>query len=372
MLASKREVPFFNYPHVYKQYKEEIDKAINDVCNRGAFILQNDLEEFEKNLANYSGAKYAIGVANGTDALIIANRAAGIGEGDEVIFSSHTYIATAASIYFAGGVPVPVECKADHMIDHEAVKKAITSKTKAIMPTQLNGRTSDMDALAKIAKENGLLIIEDAAQGLGAKFNDKQAGTFGLAGTISFYPAKTLGSFGDGGAILTSDEEIYEEMLLLRDHGRNSDGLVVAWGLNSRLDNLQAAILNLKLKHYDNDVKRRREIASIYQSNLENISELLLPPAPGSEENYFDVFQNYEIEATNRDELKPFLRENGIGAIIQWAGKTVHQFKDLNFNINLPYTEQMIKKSLLIPMNTSLTDEDVLYVCEKINSFYNN
>ncbi|MBU0472860.1 MAG: DegT/DnrJ/EryC1/StrS family aminotransferase [Bacteroidetes bacterium] len=372
MSTSKRVVPFFNYPHVYKQYENEINKAINNVCNRGAFILQKDLEEFEENLANYTGAKYAIGVANGTDALIIANRAAGISEGDEVIFSSHTYIATAASIYFAGGIPVPVECQEDHMISPESVRKAITSKTKAIMPTQLNGRTCDMDSLNKIAEENGLHIIEDAAQGLGSKFNGKQAGTFGLAGTISFYPAKNLGSFGDGGAILTSDLAMYEKMMQLRDHGRNKDGLVVTWGLNSRLDNLQAAILNLKLAYYKNEIERRREIASIYQTNLGSITEIKLPPSPNSDTIHFDVFQNYEIEAERRDELKKYLFERGIGTIIQWAGKTVHQFKDLKFNVSLPFTENMIAKSLMLPMNTSLTDEDVLYVCEIVNSFYNN
>lgn len=366
-----KKVPFFNYPHVYKQYKEEIDSAISDVANRGAFILQKDLEEFERNLAAFTGAKYALGVANGTDALIVANRAAGLGRGDEIIFSSHTYIATAASIHFAEATPVPVECQADHMIDPESVKKAITSKTKAIMPTQLNGRTCDMDALKKIADENGLIIIEDAAQCLGSSFKNKQAGTFGAAGTISFYPAKILGSFGDGGAILTNDSEMYRKMKLLKDHGRNDDGLVVTWGLNSRLDNMQAAILNVKLKHLNEDIQKRRHIASMYQSNLENISQLLLPPAPDCDEDHYDVYQNYEIEAERRDELKKFLFENGVGTIIQWAGKAVHQFEDLKFNVSLPFTEKMIANSLMLPMNTSLTDDDVLYVCETVASFYN-
>jgi len=370
-MSTKRIVPFFNYPFVYTQYKEEIDSAFSNVASRGAFILQKDLEEFEKNLADFSGVKYALGVANGTDALIIANRAAGLGRGDEIIFSSHTYIATAASIYFAEATPVPVECQADHMIDPESVKKAITSKTKAIMPTQLNGRTCNMDELIKIAEDTGLLIIEDAAQGLGSTFKGKHSGTFGLAGTISFYPAKTLGSFGDGGAILTNDPEMYRKMKLLRDHGRNDDGLVVTWGLNSRLDNMQAAILNVKLKHLKEDIKKRRHIASMYQSNLENVSQIILPPPPNSNEDHYDVYQNYEIEAEKRDELKKFLFENGVGTIIQWAGKAVHQFEDLKFNVSLPYTENMIAHSLMLPMNTSLTDDDVSYVCEMVASFYN-
>jgi len=367
---SQRTVPFFNYPHVFVPHKEEILAKIVDVCNRGSFILQQDLQRFEQNLAKYLGAKYAIGVANGTDALVIALKAAGIGTDDEVIFASHTYVATAASIHFVGATPVPVECGFDHLIEPESIRAAITTKTKAIMPTQLNGRTCNMDVLQAIADEHGLLIVEDAAQGMGAKFKGKCASTFGIAGTISFYPAKNLGCFGDGGAVVTNDDEMYEKLWMLHDHGRNHDGVVKMWGYNTRLDNLQAAILDLKLTHYDGEVTRRREIAAMYQERLGGLTELQLPPAPDSDPNHFDVYQNYELQADRRDDLKTYLRENGIGTLIQWGGKPVHQFEDLGFTATLPITDRFFTRCLMLPMNTSLTNDDVDYVCETVRKFY--
>ena len=365
-----RNIPFFNYQALFTPQEEKLMPVMLDVMRRGAFILQKDLSEFEANLAKFVGAKYAFGVANGTDALIIALRAAGIKPGDEVILPSHTYIATAAAVYFAGATPVLVECGTDHMIDPASVKAAITSKTRAIMPVQLNGRTSEMDALQKIADEHDLLIIEDAAQALGSKYKGQCAGTFGIAGTYSFYPAKVLGCFGDGGAVVTNDDAVAEKVSLLRDHGRNEDGDIIDWGLNSRLDNLQAAILNFKLQTFPQDVERRREMARRYHTELSKISDLVLPPDPDSDQNHYDVYQNYEIESSHRDALRDHLKKDGIGTIIQWAGKAVHQFKDLNFNVSLPFTEKMFERCLMLPMNTSLSDEDVDYICASIHHFY--
>jgi dTDP-4-amino-4,6-dideoxygalactose transaminase len=368
--TTQRSVPFFNYPHVFVTHEAELTDLFKSVCQRGAFIQQQELVSFEKNLASFVKAKYALGVANGTDALIMALKAAGIKAGDEVIFSSHTFVATTASIHHVGAIPVPVECRSDRMIDPQSVEQAITSKTRAIMPTQLNGRTAEMDALQAIADKHGLLIVEDAAQGLGSTYKGKYAGTFGAAGTISFYPAKNLGCFGDGGAIITNDDAIYEKLLVLRDHGRNHDGEVVAWGYNSRLDNLQAAILDFKLARYQNEINRRREIGTMYQARLGDVKELGLPPAPDADPNHFDVFQNYEVDADRRDELKVFLRENGIGTIMQWGGKAVHQFEGLGLNASLPYTEKFFTRCLMLPMNTSLTNDDVNYVCDTVRAFY--
>jgi dTDP-4-amino-4,6-dideoxygalactose transaminase len=369
-MSETRKIPFFNYPYVFTSYEEDILSIIRDVGRRGAFILQRDLEEFEKNIAKYVGAKYAIGVGNATDGLHLALRAAGIGPGDEVIFCSHTMVATASAIYFTGATPVPVDCGSDHLIDPQAVEEAITPRTKVILPTQLNGRTADMDALQSIAEKYNLIIIEDAAQALGSKFKGKCAGTFGLAGVVSFYPAKTLGCLGDGGIVFTNDEEMYRKIKMLRDHGRDETGEVVLWGFNSRLDNIQAAILNYKLKFYEREIARRREIARLYHKLLEDVKELLLPPPPDSDPDHFDIYQNYEIEAERRDELREYLSKNGIGTIIQWGGKAVHQFERLGFNVKLPYTEKMFKKCLLLPMNSSLTDDDVYYVANKIREFY--
>jgi dTDP-4-amino-4,6-dideoxygalactose transaminase len=250
-MSASRSVPFFDYPHVYGPDRARYLEIFDSVCSRGAFIQQAELVDFEHALAEFAGSRYAVGVANGTDALVIALRAAGIGPGDEVVFCSHTFVATAASIHHVGAVPVPAEVGPDRMIDPASVERCITARTRAIMPTQLNGRTADMEALGKIAEKYDLTIVEDAAQALGSKFHGIGAGNFGAAGTLSFYPAKSLGCFGDGGAILCNDPAVHETATILRDHGRNArTNRVEQWGYNSRLDNVQAAILQFKLQQF--------------------------------------------------------------------------------------------------------------------------
>lgn len=365
-----RVVSFFNYSFVFTSEQEAFVSIFQDVGRRGAFIAQQDMRDFEQHLAAFTDARHALGFSNATDGLHIALRAAGIGAGDEVIFASHTMVATAASIHYAGATPVPVECGPDHLMDPDSAAAAVTPRTRALMPTQLNGRTCNMDSLQAVADKHGLLIIEDAAQALGSKFKGKQAGTFGLASAISFYPAKTLGCLGDGGAVLTNDDEVHRKMFLLRDHGRDETGEVVMWGLNTRLDNLQAAILDYKLARYQDEIDRRREIAAHYQNLLGDVAELVLPPAPDSDPDHFDIFQNYEIEVDRRDDLRSYLKDHGIGTLIQWGGKAVHQFEKLGLRVSLPYTERMFTRCLMLPMNTSLTNEDVNYVAAAIRQFY--
>lgn len=370
-MTEKKDIPFFNYPALFTANEEMIMSTMHDVMSRGAYIMQKDLVEFEEGIKQFINVKYAFGVADGTNALLLALYAAGIGKGDEVILCSHTYIATAASVHFSGATPILVECGPDHMIDPKSIEEKITDRTKAIMPTQLNGRTCDMDVLNVIADKNNLIIIEDAAQALGSKFKGQSAGTFGKAGTFSFYPAKLLGCFGDGGAVVTNDDEMAEKLFLLRDHGRNESGDVVAWGTNCRLDNIQAAILNLKLKTFDKDITRRREIAEMYQQSLAGIDDLILPPAPDSNPNHFDVYQNYELESGNRDKLKTYLEEQGVRTLIQWGGKAVHQCQGVGFeNVKLPVTEYMTSRFLMLPMHTALSNEDVSYICDCIHKFY--
>ena len=371
--AQIRSVPFFDYPQLFLSEEQELTAIFREVGQRGAFILQEDLVRFEQNLANYLGVKYALGVGNATDGLLLALRAAGIGPGDEVIFCSHTMVATAAAIHFAGAKPVPVECGDDHLIDPGAVETAVTPRTRAILPTQLNGRTADMQALGVIAKRFDLAIVEDAAQALGSRFQGRAAGTFGVASAISFFPAKTLGCLGDGGAILTNSDDVYERVTQLRDHGRGSDGEIVSWGLNSRLDNLQAAILDFRLSSYDTVVARRRELADLYRDGLRSIWQLKLPPGPDHREHdpdHFDVFQNYEIEAERRDELRAFLKSHHIGSALPWGGKAVHQWPRLGFEQRLPFTERVFERVLLLPLNLSVTQDDVHYICNAIEDFY--
>lgn len=365
-----RQIPFFNYPALFARSEPELMTIIHDVLRRGAYVMQKDLAEFEQNLAGYLGVKHVIGVADGTIALIMGLRAAGIQPGDEVIVPSHTFVASAASIHHVGATPVLADCARDHLIDPVSVSKLITSKTRAIMPVQLNGRTADMDSICALADQHGLKIVEDSAQALGSKFKGRCAGTFGISGTCSFYPSKTLGCFGDGGAVFTDDDEAADYMRLLRDHGRAQTGDVIDWGYNSRLDNLQAAILNFKLQTYDQEIVRRREIAALYNERLCDLEDMLLPPAPTPDPLHFDIFQNYEVESGRRDDLRKFLDDHGVKTIIQWGGKTIHQFKDLGVSAELPATDEMTKRFFLLPMNTTLSDEDVEYICEIICKFY--
>src|SRR6266851_1134815 len=326
-----RTVQFFDYSGLFRAHEVQFIDIFVDIGRRGAFIKQRDLEHFERSLGEFLGARFVLGVGNATDGLEVALRASGVGRGDEVIFSSHTMIATASAIHFAGATPVPVECGSDHLIDPAAVAGAVTRRTRAIMPTQLNGRTANMDALEAIAQKHGLLIVEDAAQGLGSRFKGRCAGTFGISSAISFYPAKALGCLGDGGAVVTNDSRAYADAAALCDFGRNPEGEVIQWGFNSRLDNLQAALLDLQLKDYSNVISRRRYLASLYTQRLADMPELVLPPPPDSDPDHFDIYQNYEIEADKREDLKPYLKEHGIGTLIQWGGRAVHQLRALGF-----------------------------------------
>jgi len=364
------KVPFFEYPRLWSDDRKNFLSIIDNISSSGGFILQKAVSDFELELANYAGSNFSVGVGNATDAMEIFLEAIGLNKGDEIIISSHTMLATASAIKFAGGIPVPVDIGDDNLICNESIENAITSNTVGIMPTQLNGRVCDMDAITKIAKKNGLFVVEDAAQALGARYKDQHAGTFGLASCISFFPAKVLGCFGDAGGVLVNDKNLYHKIFQLHDHGRDIDGEVKRWGRNSRLDNLQAAILSHKLKTYNKVIERRREVAQMYQDRLGDLSELQLPPSPSNTSNHFDVYQNYEITADKRDDLKVYLSEKNIGTLIQWGGKGVHQFHQLGFNQKLPKTDKFFERCIMLPMNIFISNEDVDYICEVVKSFY--
>ena len=352
----------------------EFDQIFQDVCSRGAFILQKDLEEFEAELANFLNVKHVLGVADGTNAMYLGLQALGIGIGDEVIISPHTYVATANAIQMVGASTIFADIDQDYLLCPKAAASKITKQTKAIMPTQLNGRCADMPGLRALTKNNKLFLTEDSAQGLGARYGNEFAGTFGSFGTLSFYPAKLIGCFGDGGAIMTNDHGLAEKMRAMRDHGRDETGKVTMWGTNSRLDNLQAAFLRLRLKHFDEDIERRREIADHYQRGLGNLSEMGLPPSSDDGSPHFDVFQNYECTADRRDQLRVFLQDKGIGTLIQWGGVPVHHFDGLGYGkekfTDLSNTDQFFERCLMLPMNMSLTNSDIDYVIASIVDFY--
>jgi dTDP-4-amino-4,6-dideoxygalactose transaminase len=362
-------VPFFDYPAVYRSVEEEALSVLTSVLREGKYILQEHLASFESNLAAFLGSGYALGVGNGTDAIFLALKAHDIGPGDEVILPAHTFIATASAVVATGAAPVLVDVRDDHLIDPAAVDSAVTGRTRALIPVQLNGRTCAMDNILPTATRHKLIVIEDAAQALGAEFDGKKAGTFGTVGCFSFYPAKLLGCYGDGGGVATSENAIYKRIERLRDHGRDDAGDVVEWSFNSRLDNIQAAILDLKLRDFPTQVQRRREIARMYHATLSKYDGLLLPPPP-AEQPHFDVYQNYELECSRRDELRQFLADRSVGTIVQWGGKAVHQFKRLGFHVRLPVTERIMRNSLLLPMHAALTDADVEYVCASVAAFF--
>ena len=369
-MTAQRRVPFFNYPALFESDSAGLLATMTDVMKRGAYIMQRDLEEFERNLADFLGVKHAFGVADGTNAITLALVSAGVGPGDEVIMPSHTFVATAGATHVAGAQPVLVDCGRDHLVDLAQADQLVTERTRAVMPVHVNGRTCDMEAVGAFAKKHNLMIIEDAAQALGSTFDGQGAGTFGSAGTFSFYPAKVLGCFGDGGGVVTNDDDVAERIYELRDHGRGRDGEIKGWGFNSRLDNIQAAVLDHRLKSFPQQIERRREIASQYQDLLSDLETLQLPPAPGTDPRHFDVYQNYELEADQRDSLRSHLAENGVGTLVQWNGEPLHRIKALGLGPAPSYTEAMFDRCLMLPCNTSLSDDDVDYVVGAVRSFY--
>jgi dTDP-4-amino-4,6-dideoxygalactose transaminase len=351
--------------------ESEIDAAIKEVLSNGDLILRDQLRQFEENIASFVGVNYAVGVNSGTDALLLSLKAAGIGQGDEVITVAHTFVATVSVIVQCEATPILVDIGENMNMDVEQVEQVITPRTKAIIPVYLNGRMCDMERLMKIANEHNLLVIEDAAQALSATFDGKAAGSFGLTGCFSFYPAKMLGAAGDGGIAVTDNEEIAEKIRLLRDHGyQRSTGEMLCYGYNSRLDNLQAAILDVKLKHLPEWIERRRELASRYHQGLSDLQELKLPPQPHSNDRFFDVYQNYVIRAKERDKLVAHLEESGVEILISWP-KPMHHHEALGLkHFQLPKTEQISNEVLSLPMYPELSEEGVEFVVDAIRKFY--
>jgi len=365
------KVPFVNYPEHYRRMWNEVIGAISEALSRGDLLLRGQLRQFEKDIASFIGAKYAVGLNSGTDAMFLSLKAAGIGPGDEVITVAHTFVATIATIVHCGATPILVDVEEDMNMDVEQVKRKISPKTKAVMPIHLNGRLCNMEKLMAIADEYNLIVIEDAAQALGAGFNGKKAGSFGLTGCFSLYPAKMLGAAGDGGFATTSNEEIEEKMRLLRDHGQQrTTGKILYYGFNSRLDNIQAAILNVKLKYLPKWIERRREIAKTYHEGLSDIAEVKLPQPPTTTGPYYDVYQNYVIRIKDRDELGKFLEKNGVEIMVSWRIPN-HLQPSLNLkHFSLPKTEKLSNEVVSLPMYPELTDEQVHYVIEIVHDFY--
>ena len=364
------KIPFFDYPKHYLEKRKKYLDSLDFVLSGGRFVMQKELEEFEEKLANYCECKYAVGVADGTAALKLCLQINDIGYGDEVIISNHTFIATSSAINSVGAIPVACDIGFDGLIDTTKIEELITNKTKAIMPTQLNGLCSDMNSIKLLCEKYKLKIIEDSCQGMGVFYEGIHAGLFGIAGSLSFFPAKTLGCFGDGGAVLTNNKWISEKIKKLRNHGRDDEGLVNEWGINGRLDNIQSIVLNIKLQNIEHAIAKRRKLANLYTRNLDSlIPKYVSLPFFSHTKSYSPTFQNYEILVESRNELKSFLSENDIGTLIQWGGKMIHHH-NLNIRNNASYSNQYSEKMIMLPLNHYLAEEHVNHICDKIKSFY--
>lgn len=367
-------IPFVDLKTQYQTLKNEVNEAIAGVLEKTNFILGEPVAEFEENFAKFCDAKYSVGVSSGTDALYLALKALGIGEGDEVIVPANTFVATANAVSQVGATPVLADADFQTFnIDLNKLESKITSKTKAIIPVHLYGRMIDMDKLMFIANKYSLPVIEDACQAHGATWNNKPAGSYGLIGCFSFYPGKNLGAYGDAGAVVTSNELIYEKIKMLRNYGSKIKYHHDIIGYNKRLDTIQAAILNVKLKYLNDWNIKRLHNARLYNEKLKDLKEIITPEI--TDESNRQVFHLYVIRAKERDELLKYLNDNGVQAGIHYPIPiyALEAYANLNLNkSDFAVTEQLSKEIISLPMFAELTAEQIDEVTSLIRNFYQN
>jgi dTDP-4-amino-4,6-dideoxygalactose transaminase len=362
-------VRFWEPGKEFQRIESEVMNTMHDVLSKGDLIMRHQMLDFESNLAAFVGTSDAVGVSNCTDGMRLLLEAVGIGRGDEVITVSHTFMATMAVIHHVGATPVLIDVGDDHNMNIDLLEAAITSRTKAIMPVHLNGRLVQMDRLMDIARSHGLLVLEDAAQALGGAYLGVRGGAWGMAGAFSFYPAKLLGAYGDAGAVVTSDTALAARLRELRDHGRVSKTGFSGWGWNCRLDNLQAAVLDLKLRRVPDWINERRRLATIYDEELADVGAVKRPPAPNGGQ-FFDIYQNYVIEADRRDDLANHLAKKGIETLVSPGPVPNHKQPVGLDHFKLPKTEALCERVLSLPLNNELDETQILEVAAAIKDFY--
>ncbi len=352
---------------MHDEIREEIDEAIKRVIDNSYYISGPYLEQFEERFAKYLGCKYCIGVGNGLDGLKLSLLALGIGEGDEVILPSHTFIATALAVSDCKATPIFVECdEKTFNIDPSKIEEKITSKTKAIMVVHLYGQCADMDPIIEIAKKHNLKIVEDAAQAHGATYKGKKAGNLGDVAEFSFYPGKNLGCLGDGGCVVTNDPEIADKLRKLRNYGSSKKYVHEMKGINSRLDEIQASVLLAKLPHLDRWNERRIEIANMYLNGIKN-PKIVLPEIQDGNEH---VWHQFVVMVENREEFQEYLMDNEIQTMIHYPIAIHKQEAYREFNdLELPIAEKIAKEVLSLPMYYGLTDDEVNYIINIINKY---
>ena len=367
---SKMSVPFAIFQPMHDELRTELDAAYNRVMDNSYFIQGKECEAFDKEFAEYCDANYCVGVANGLDALLLVLKALEIGAGDEVIVPSNTFIATALAVSYTGATPVFVEPELETFnIDVTRIEAAITDKTKAIMPVHLQGRPADMDPIMEIAKKHNLWVIEDTAQAHGTLYKGKKVGALGDAAGFSFYPGKNLGALGDGGAVVTNNKEIADKVRAIGNYGSDYKYHHIYKGTNSRLDEMQAAFLRVKLPELDKWNAARVEVAKKYFEGIKN-PKIALPLEPS--EDFGHIYHVFVIRCKERDELEKYLADNGIGTVKHYPYPMHLQdcYADLGLKQgDLPIAEEISNTVLSLPMYYGMTDEQVQYVIDVINKF---
>jgi len=364
------KVPFLDLKAPYDELHKELDDAYRRVMRSGWFILGDEVNAFEKEFAEYCGAKFCVTVGNGLDALHLILRGYGIGPGDEVIVPSNTYIATWLAVSYAGATPVPVEPDEQTFnLDPHLVELAVTSKTKAIMAVHLYGQTADMDRINEIALRHDLKVVEDAAQSQGARYKGRRAGTLGHAAGFSFYPGKNLGALGDAGAITTDDAKLAERLSMLRNYGSQEKYYNEEKGFNSRLDELQAALLRVKLSKLDEWNERRQRVASTYLQVLEGLPGLALPFVPDWSDPAWHLFV---VRHPDRDRLQKHLEVAGVGTLIHYPCPPHLQAAYAEMRLGpgaLPRAERMANEVLSLPIGPHVTDSQLEHIHVSLTSF---
>lgn len=363
-------IPYVDIQKQHAPLKAELMAAVSDVIDQGQFILGPQVAEFEKQFAALCGARFAVGVANGTDALVLALKVLGIGPGDEVLTPPNSFVASTSCIRLVGAKPVFVDVGDDLLIDPAQIISAITPRTKAILPVHLTGRACAMGPIMDIAKEYKLKVVEDCAQAVLSECNGQRVGSFGDCGCFSLHPLKTLNACGDGGVITTNDAAIYEQLRINRNIGLKTRDDCVVWSGNSRLDTMQAAILLIKLRHLEQWTRRRRENAAHYQKRLASVPQIVVPQeAPGLK----PVYHTFVVQAQRRDELRKFLTESGIDTAIHYP-VPIHLStagKELGYPAgSFPKTEQQAGKIVSLPVYPELTSTQIDRICDTIKAFY--
>lgn len=367
---SNMKIPFASFEPMHNEIRTELDNAYKRVMDSNYFIQGTECKLFEEEFAKYCNAKYCIGVATGLDALLLVLRAMNIGDGDEVIVPSNTYIATALAVSYVGATPVFVEPEIEtYNINPDLIVEKITDRTKAIIPVHLQGRASDMDRINEIAKKHNLKVIEDAAQAHGTEYKGKKVGTLSDAAGFSFYPGKNLGALGDGGCVVTNNKEIADMVRALGNYGSDYKYHHIYKGTNSRLDEMQSAFLRCKLPNLEKWNKDRQRIAKMYLDKINN--PLITLPLESTDE-YMHIYHVFVIRCKERDRLEKYLNDNGIGTVKHYPIPMHMQeaYKDLNIpEGSLPIAEEISKTVLSIPMYYGMTDDEINYVVDTINIF---